>query len=80
MKPRELFGVGVRILAVWFFTQAGVYSYVALIKSLGVGNAKAAAITDVAYVIMYALLGIVLMATARWWAWVAYGEESKGNP
>ena len=40
MRPRELFGVGVRILAVWFWTQAAYWGYWSVMKSAfeGMGN------------------------------------------
>ena len=79
MRPRELFGVGVRVLAVWFWTQSAYWGYFAFIKSLdmGLGNPKISAREDVVYVIFNGLLGIVLMAGARPLAWLAYGDAPK---
>jgi hypothetical protein len=79
MRPRELFGVGVRILAVWFWTQAAYWGYWAAVKSAGtgLGNPNVSARDDASYMIFYALLGIALMAGVRPLVWLAYGGVSK---
>jgi len=79
MRPRDLFGVGVRILAIWFWTQALYWGYFALVKTwgIGLGNPKISPREDAAYAIFYALLGVMLMAGARALVWVGYGDAPK---
>jgi hypothetical protein len=81
MRPRELFGVGVRILAVWFWTQACYWGYWSAVKSLqiGLGNPKVSAREDGAEMIFAAGLGIVLMLAARILVWLAYGDAPKSD-
>jgi hypothetical protein len=81
MRPREMFGVGVRILAVWFWTQTAYWGYFAFIKSLGngLGNPSISAREDMAYMILNALLGIALMTGARALVWLAYGDTPKSD-
>ena len=63
MRPRELFGVGVRILAVWFWTQAAYWGYWAAVKSAGtgMGNPEIPPREDMGYMFFYAVLGFALM-------------------
>jgi hypothetical protein len=79
MRPRELFGVGVRLLAVWFLTQAIYWGYWEAVKGLddGLGNPAISAREDGAYMIVYGLLGIALMTGARALVWLAYGDAPK---
>jgi len=79
MRPRELFGVGVRILAVWFWTQAAYWGYWVVMKSLdiGVGNPKVSAREDLGEMLFYVVLGVALMAGARFLVWLAYGDAPK---
>jgi hypothetical protein len=81
MRPRELFGVGVRVLAVWYWTQSAYWAYFAFIKwlDIGLGNPKIASREDVAYAILNGLTGVVLMAGARALAWLAYGDAPKAD-
>jgi hypothetical protein len=81
MRPRDLFGVGVRILAVWFWTQTAYWGYFDFIKSLGngLGNPNISAREDAAYMILNGILGIVLMAGARVLVWIAYGDAPKSD-
>ena len=84
MRPREIFGVGVRLLAVWFWTEAAFWGYWAAVKSLGtdLGNPAISAREDIGYVILYGILGIALMSGARLIVWIAYGDapkQAKGN-
>jgi hypothetical protein len=79
MRPRELFGVSVRVLAIWFWTQALYWGYFGLLKAseIGVGNPKISPREDIAYAIFYVFLGIALMAGARALVWLAYGDAPK---
>ena len=79
MRPRDLFGVSVRVLAVWFWTQGAYFGYYALVKGMGagIGNASVSPREDTAYMIFYVILGIVLMLGARALVWLAYGDAPK---
>ena len=79
MRPRDLFGVGVRILAVWFWTQAAFWGYWSALKAFGVvvGNPSVSLRQDVGGVILYGLLGVFLMGGARALVWLAYGDDQK---
>ena len=76
MRPRELFGVGVRILAIWFWTQAAYWGYWGAVKAAdtGMGNRSISTREDIAYMIFNALVGIALMVGARAFVWLAYGD------
>ena len=82
MRPRELFGVGVRILAVWFWTQAAFWGYWGAVKSFApvYGNPTIPQQQYLGYAIFYALLGVILMLGARVLAWVAYGDAPRPGP
>jgi hypothetical protein len=76
MRPRELFGVGVRILAVWSWTQAAYTGFWGLLKSFG-NSGSGSALTphaDFSLMIFYVLLGAFLMGGARALVWLAYGD------
>jgi hypothetical protein len=79
MQPRELFGVGVRILAVWCWMQAAYDGFWALLRSIGSHgtNPSLSQRDDLSFAIYYALLGIFLIAGARALVWVAYGDAPK---
>ena len=79
MRPREMFGVGVRILAVWFWTQAAYWGYWAAVKSAGtgMGNPNVTLREDVGYMIFNTLMGIALMTGAHALVWLAYGDAPK---
>ena len=78
MRPRDLFGVALRILAIWFWTQAAFWIYWAALKyaGTGLGGTASPVREDSARVIIYTLLGIGLMAGARALTWLAYGDAS----
>jgi hypothetical protein len=80
MRPRDLFGVGVRILAVWFWTMAAYYGFWAFIKSVGtapIGNISIR--EDISWMIYYVLVGVFLMSGARGLTWLGYGDVSKSE-
>ena len=79
MLPRELFGVGVRILAVWFWTQAVYWGFWGIVKALGtgLGNPKISEREDAAEMVLYMLLGVALMKGARALIWLGYGDAPK---
>ena len=74
--PRDLFGVAVRILAVWFWTEAAYWGFWAAAKSANadIGNPAIKPREDVAYMMLYLLLGIALMVGCRALVWLAYGD------
>jgi hypothetical protein len=79
MRPRELFGVGVRLLAVWFWTQAAYWGYWAAMKATNtdMGNPPISQREDMGYMVLYLLLGFALMRGANGLVWVAYGDAPK---
>ncbi|HEX4157411.1 MAG TPA: hypothetical protein VHY79_02975 [Rhizomicrobium sp.] len=79
MKPREIFGVAVRLLAVWFWTQAAYWIFWAAAKSIGhfAGDSSISPREDICVAIFYALLGVFLMSGARSLVWLAYGDAPK---
>jgi hypothetical protein len=79
MKPREIFGAGVRLLAVWFWTLAVYWGFWSAAKSIGhfAGNSSISPREDICLAIFYALLGVFLMSGARALVWLAYGDASK---
>ena len=81
MRARELFGVGVRILAVWFWTLAAYYGFWAFLNS--VGTAPPNNLTtreDFSFMIFYVLVGVFLMGGARALIWLAYGDFPMTDP
>ena len=76
MKPREVFGIGVRLLGVWFWSQAVYWAFWAYMKyaETGLGNPTITAREDLAYACLYLLLGTALFIGAGWLVWLAYGE------
>jgi len=79
MKPRDIFGVAVRIIGFWFLTQAALWAYWAAVKSSNssLGNAIVTVQQDVGSAVGHLLIGIILIAGARSWIWVAYGDEPR---
>jgi hypothetical protein len=76
MRPRDLFGVALRILAIWFWTQAAFWAYWGALKypGTGLGGTISPAREDSARVIIYVLMGIALMVGAQALTWLAYGD------
>ncbi len=76
MRPRDLFGIAVRVLALWYWTQSVYWAWWALVKSINprLGNLNIQVGEDVATAVLYALLGFVLFLAARQLTWIAYGD------
>ena len=76
MKPRDVFGIGVRLLGVWFWSQAIYWAFWTYMKyaQTGLGNPAITAREDLAYACLYLLLGTILFLGAGWLAWLAYGD------
>jgi hypothetical protein len=81
MRPRDLFGVGIRILAVWYWGQTSYYGAYAISKTAGyvVGNPEISAREDAIFMIAYAIMGTVLWVAARTLVWLAYGDAPKAD-
>jgi hypothetical protein len=79
MSARGFFDAGVRLLAVWFFTQAVYWAYWATLKSTGtgLGNPQIPSREDIAYATLNLLLGLFLFVGARALTWLAYGDAPK---
>jgi len=78
MRPREWFGFGVRLLGLWFWTQAAYFGWFALLKSpaIGLTNSAVPQREDIAFMTFYVMLGTLLFAGARLFVWLAYGDAS----
>ncbi|HEX3665012.1 MAG TPA: hypothetical protein VHU23_07255 [Rhizomicrobium sp.] len=81
MRPRELFGVGVRLLAVWFWTLAAYNGFWCMLKSLGNGaaNSQLTIRQEISFMIFYVLVGVFLMSGARGLIWLAYSDDLKDS-
>jgi hypothetical protein len=79
MKPRDIFGIAIRIFGFWFLTQSGYWGYWALVKSANpdAGNQHISVQEDIASAILYVLLTILTIGGARVWIWLAYGDGPK---
>jgi hypothetical protein len=78
MKAREYFGVAVRLLGVWFWSQAVYWAFWAYLKGseIGIGNPNISAREDLAHACIYLLLGTALFLGSTWLVWLAYGAPS----
>lgn len=76
---RGFFDAGVRLLAVWFCTQAAYWAYWAAVKSAGtaLGNPQVPVREDIASASLYLLLGLFLFVGARALTWLAYGDAPR---
>ncbi len=75
MRPRDLFGLGVRLIGVWIWTEAAYWAYFAAMKGAGtgIGSASVPVHDDLANAILYALVGTALFVGAPFLVWLAYG-------
>lgn len=80
MRPRDLFGVGVRLLAVWIWTSAAYYGFLAFMKSVGTAPTNNYPIHgDISLMVFNVVLGAFLMKGARSLIWLAYGDRPKND-
>lgn len=81
IRARDLFGVGVRLLAVWFWTQAAYTGLWGILKTLDIasGSSGLTSHADFSFAIFYGLLGVFLMAGARALVWLGYGDMAREN-
>jgi hypothetical protein len=79
MRPRDLFGVAVRIVGFWFVTEAFYWGFWALIKSFApnAGNPHVSVQEDLASTILYIFLALFTLSGAHVWIWLAYGDAPK---
>jgi hypothetical protein len=79
MRPRDLFGVAVRVLGVWFLSQNLYWFLWAAIKSNDVsfGNQHVPPHENIAYGIIYFVLGVLLLLCADPIVWIVYGWPPK---
>jgi len=82
MKPRELFGLAVRVLRLWFLTQNLYWFLWATFKTNdpNFGNRAVSPHEDMAYGIIYLILGVLLILCADPIVWVVYGMPQKLKP
>jgi hypothetical protein len=81
MRPRDLFGVAVRVLGLWEIIN-GVYTcfYGALKFNIGIGNANVTPSEHYAFATFYAVLGVLLITFADPIVWLVYGLPPKSIP
>jgi hypothetical protein len=82
MKPRDLFGLAVRVLGLWFLTQNLYWFLWAAVKAhdSSFGNPNITPHEDVGYGIIYLILGALLMTCADPIVWAVYGLPPKATP
>jgi hypothetical protein len=81
MRPRDLFGVAVRVIGFWFLTQAVYYGFWAFVKTnSGLGNPTISPREDVALSAIYLIMGALIMFCADPIVWLVYGIPMKTTP
>jgi hypothetical protein len=82
MRPRDLFGVAVRVIGFWFFTQAAYWAYWAALKShdVSLGNPNVSMREDIATATLYVLMGLIAVVAADPIVWLCYGLPPRKNP
>lgn len=81
MRARDLFGVGVRLMGVWFFTDALYWAFFAAVKSGGgPGNPRLSVAQDTAEAVIYVLTGAFLLLMADWLVRALYGPQVLSVP
>jgi len=75
MKPRELFGVAVRVIGFWFLTQAFYWFFWFAVKAHDphAGNPNIPNAEDLESATLYILLGGVTLLLADLIVWAIYG-------
>jgi len=78
ISPRALFGVAIRVLGIWFLTEAAYSAFWAVLKAkTAIGNANISSGEHAAFAFFWALLGLFLLCAADPLVWLAYGYPSK---
>jgi len=82
MRPRDLFGVAVRVIGLWFLTQSAYWFFWAAVKSHnpGMGNPNISIPEDLAYAILYLALGGIMLLLADPIVWFVYGLPPRVTP
>ena len=76
MRPRDLFGVAVRVIGMWLLTQAAYWAYFAVLKSSpGLGNPNIPQAEDVAMAAYYCCAGLLLIVLADTIVRAVYGPQ-----
>ncbi len=76
MRPRDLFGVAVRVIGIWFLTQACYWAFYGILKfNPGLGNPNIPQQEDVAMAAFYATLGVLLIVLADSVVRAVYGPQ-----
>jgi hypothetical protein len=78
MRPRDLFGVALRVLGVWFVTMAAYAAlYVAMKVSAMAINSQVSATQDKLLVGFYLALAFILLVLPNHIVALCYGPEKK---
>jgi len=78
MRPRDLFGVGIRLIGLYFLSQAFYWGFWLIAKTQthgALGNPKISAGEDAAYALLYLVLGLLLMVLADHIVLICYGPQ-----
>ena len=78
ISPRALFGVAVRVLGIWFFTEAGYSAFWYVLRDrVAMGNSNIPNSGHLAFACYYVLVGVALILLADPITWAIYGEPLK---
>lgn len=78
MRPRDWFGVAVRVLGLWFFTEAAERLYWVILKTdFGLGNPEITVKQEGMHAAFYCLLALILLFLADPIVWLVYGLPPK---
>jgi hypothetical protein len=74
MRPRDLFGVAIRVIGFWILTEAAYSAFWAIMKIYtGAGEASITSAQHEAFAIFYAVLGAGIILFANPITWAVYG-------
>jgi hypothetical protein len=76
MQPRDLFGVALRVLGIWFLSEAGYRGVYLLLKLLDRFSNNVPTTADKLLVGFYLLLALVLLTGANGIVRLCYGPDS----
>jgi|tagenome__1003787_1003787.scaffolds.fasta_scaffold19780056_3 hypothetical protein len=83
MRPRDLFGVGIRLMGVYFFTQAIYWGFWAVSKAEThgvIGNPNVSVAENSAYALIYLVSSLLLLFLADHIVLVCYGPQIRTKP
>ena len=77
MRPRELFGVVLRVLGIWFLTRGAYYTFFTVLKSAGVPTSSEVPVTeDKLIAAFYFVIGLIILILGDHIVRLIYGPLS----